>query len=93
MPFKAMTRQQVLDLYFVEARAKLIDLGAFIDRVERANGEEDFRMKAFRAALSELAAADSHKAKRVLLTFSDPTTEPIPAATTKAACGAWPGAK
>ena len=86
-----MTRQQVLDLYFLDARARLIDLGAFIDRVERATGPEDFRMKAFRAALAELSKGDTHKAKRVLLAFSDPTTEPIPAATTKAACGAWPG--
>jgi hypothetical protein len=28
-----------------------------------------------------------------LLTLSDPTTDPIHAATTKAACGAWPGTK
>ena len=88
-----MTRQQVLDLYFMENRAKLVDLGAFIDRVERAMGEEDFRMKAFRQALAELSKGDTQKAKRVLLSFSDPTAEPIPAATTKAACGAWPGTK
>ncbi|MST94716.1 MAG: hypothetical protein EXS33_05540 [Pedosphaera sp.] len=88
-----MTRQQVLDLYFIEARAKLIDLGAFLDRVERAAGEEDFRMTAFRAALGELSQGETSKARRVLLSFSDPTTEPIPAATTKAACGAWPGTK
>jgi hypothetical protein len=88
-----MTRQQVLDLYFMEARAKLIDLGAFIDRVERAAGEDDFRMKAFRAALAELSKGETHKAKRVLQSLSDPTTEPILAATTKAACGAWPGTK
>ena len=88
-----MTRQQVLDLYFVDARARLIDLGAFIDRVERASGEEDFRMRAFRQALAELSKGDTQKAKRVLLSFSDPTPEPIPAATTKAACGAWPGTK
>ena len=86
-----MTRQQVLDLYFMDARAKLIDLGAFLDRVERAPGGEDFRMKAFRAALAELSAGDPDRARRVLLSLSDPTTEPIPAATTKAACGAWPG--
>jgi hypothetical protein len=85
-----MTRQQVLDLDFMEARAKLIDLGAFMDRVERATGQEDFRMAAFRAGLAELAKAQPHKAKSVLLSLSDPTTEPIPAATTKAACGAWP---
>jgi len=86
-----MTRQQVLDLYFMEARAKLIDLGAFIDRVERATGQEDFRMAAFRAALAELDKQQPQKARNVLLALSDPTTEPIPAATTKAACGAWPG--
>ena len=77
----------------MEARAKLIDLGAFIDRVERSTGDEDFRMKAFRAALAELSQGETSKARRVLLSFSDPTTEPIPAATTKAACGAWPGMK
>jgi hypothetical protein len=88
-----MTRQQVLDLYFMEARAKLIDLGAFIDRVERAAGDDDFRMKGFRAALAELSKGEAHKAKRVLQSLSDPTTEPILNATTKAACGAWPGTK
>jgi hypothetical protein len=31
-----MTRQQVLDLYFMENRAKLIDLAAFLDRLARA---------------------------------------------------------
>jgi hypothetical protein len=87
-----MTRQQVLDLYFMDARSKLIDLAAFIDRVERANGEDDFRMKALRTALKDLSDGGKEKAKQVLLTFSDPTTEPIAAATTKAACGAFPGA-
>jgi hypothetical protein len=84
-----MTKQEVLDLYFLEARAKLIDVGAFLDRVERAAGAEDFRLRAFRQALSELSAAQPDKARRLLLAFSDPTTEPIPAATTKAAAGAY----
>jgi len=84
-----MTRQQVLDLYFMEARSKLIDLAAFLDRLERAEGDDDFRLKAFRLALSELSQGETHKVKRVLMTLSDPTTEPIAAATTKAACGAF----
>ena len=88
-----MTRQQTLDLYFMEARFKLIELAAFIDRVERSEGEDDFRMKAFRLALSELGKGNKEKAKSVLMTLSDPTTEPIAAATTKAATGAWPGTK
>ena len=88
-----MTRLQVLDLYFMDARARLIDLAAFMDRVERASGPEDFRMKAFRNALAELSKGEPVRAKNVLLSLSDPTTEPIAAATTKAACGAWPGTK
>ncbi len=86
-----MTRQQILDLYFLEARSKLIDLGAFLDRVERSTGPEDFRLAAFRKALTELGQGGADKAKRVLLAFSDPTREPIPAATTKSACGAYGG--
>ena len=46
-----MTRQQTLDLYFMEARSKLIDLAAFLDRVDRGTGEPDFRLEAFRQAL------------------------------------------
>jgi len=88
-----MTRQQVLDLYFMDARSKLIDLAAFLDRLDRADGEADFRLAGFRKALAELDKNQPDRAKGVLLALSDPTTEPIPAATTKAACGAWPGTK
>jgi hypothetical protein len=88
-----MTRQQVLDLYFMDARSKLIDLAAFLDRVQRADGAADFRLEAFQAALTELTRNKPDRARQVLLAFSDPTTEPIAAATTKAACGAWPGPK
>ena len=84
-----MTRQQILDLYFVDARFKLIDLAAFIDRVERAEGEEDFRMQAFRQALAELGSGNREKARQVLLAFSDPTTEPIEKAAGKGAVGAF----
>jgi len=86
-----MTRQQVLDLYFMDARSKLIDLAAFIDRVEHAQGKEDFRMTSFRKALAQVMQPQPDKAKQVLLALSDPTTEPIATATTKAACGAWAG--
>ena len=86
-----MKRQQVLDLYFMEARSKLIDLAAFLDRVDRATGEGDFRIKALRKAFRVLSEKRPQRAKRVLLALSDPTRAPIPKATTKAACGAWAG--
>jgi hypothetical protein len=85
-----MTRQQVLDLYFMDARCKLIDLAAFMDRVERGTGAEDFRLEAFRKALDALRA-NGGRAEKVLLAFSDPTTDPIPSANIKGACGAYPG--
>ena len=75
----------------MEARAKAIDLAAFLDRLDRAEGEADFRLSALTRALEELKRNDGSRAEHVLLSLSDPTTEPIPAATTKAACGAWPG--
>jgi hypothetical protein len=86
-----MNRQQVLDLYFLDARCKLIELAAFLDRAERAEGEDDFRLEAFRRATAILSQPGPERARSVLTALSDPTTEPIPAATTKAACGAWPG--
>lgn len=85
-----MTRQQVLDLYYLDARGKLIEIAAFLDRVERATGKEDFRAKAFRKAARELGGKKPRRAEKVLLALSDPTTKPIPTATTKAACGAFP---
>jgi hypothetical protein len=86
-----MNRQQLLDLYFLEARSKLIDLAAFLDRVDNASGQADFRLGALSRAIGELQRTDGRRAEEVLLRLSDPTTEPIAAAQTKAACGAWPG--
>ena len=87
-----MTRRELLDLYFMDARSKLIDIAAFLDRLDRAEGEADFRLAAFREALKELERGEPSRARCVLLSFSDPTTEPIAAAPGKGACGAWPGA-
>jgi hypothetical protein len=87
-----MTRQQVLDLYFLDARHKLIEVAAFLDRVDRASGEADYRLHAFREALQCLATENQpDRARQVLLALSDPTLTPIPKALGKAASGAWPG--
>jgi hypothetical protein len=86
-----MTREKVIDIYFMEARAKLIDLAAFLDRVDRAPGEDDFRLKMLRQALEELSGKEVGRARRVLRSLSDPTTEPVAAAAGKGASGAWNG--
>ena len=84
-----MTRQQVLDLYFLDARHKLIEIAAFLDRAEQAKGKGDFRLDAFHAALAKLNGKKKNKAKEVLLTFSDQTTKPVAKAESKGAVGAW----
>ena len=83
------TKQQVLDQYFIEVRHKLIEVAAFLDRIDRAEGEDDYRIKAFRAALKELESNEPERAKQILLALSDPTTEPIVWAQGKSASGAW----
>jgi hypothetical protein len=85
-----MDRRELLDLYFVDARARLIDIAAFLDRLERADGGEDFRAEAFRRALKELEKPGADRARRVLMALSDATTEPIAKAPGKSACGAYP---
>jgi hypothetical protein len=85
-----MDRRQLLDLYFIDARARLIDLAAFLDRLERAGDAEDFRAEAFLRAMKELDQPGADRARRVLLALSDPTPEPVAAAPGKGACGAYP---
>ncbi len=88
-----LPRNEVVDLYFLEHRAKLLDIAAFLDRVERAApAADDFRMTALRRAGAILLDDGPEKARRVLEAFSDHTTEPIPSAgNMKGAHGAYPG--
>ncbi len=88
-----LPRNKVVDLYFLEHRAKLLDIAAFLDRVERAApAADDFRMTALRRAGAILLDEQPEKARRVLEAFSDHTTGPIPSADNmKGAHGAYPG--
>jgi hypothetical protein len=79
---------KVPDLSFMDARFKLIEIAAFLDRVQRAGQESDFRVQALKKAIAHLSGAESNRAKKVLLSFSDPSTEPIAKATMQGALGA-----
>ena len=86
-----MDRKQLLDLYFLSARASLIDLAAFLDRVDRAEGEADFRFDELKKAIAQLNDCEANRTKSVLLSLSDPTTDPVAQAPCKGAVGAWRG--
>ncbi|MDA1007587.1 MAG: hypothetical protein O2800_01095 [Planctomycetota bacterium] len=86
-----LTKEQAIDLYFMEHRAKVIDLAAFLDRIDRASGEpsKDFRISAMREAIALLLDGQSDRARRILELWSDPTENPIDKTTTKGASGTW----
>ncbi len=86
-----MNRKELLDVYFLDARAKVVDLAAFLDRLHRSEGDVDYRYQALKQALTELERDDAQCARRVLLSFSDPTAEQIEKAPATVASGAWPG--
>ncbi len=88
-----LSREEVLDAYFLEHRAKLIDIAAFLDRIGRGDPKDqtkdDFRLIALRKAIAVLADEQDHRAKRILGIFSDHTPQlPDTAKLTQAACGA-----
>ncbi|MEM0896304.1 MAG: hypothetical protein AAGJ79_05400 [Verrucomicrobiota bacterium] len=84
------TKKEILDLYFMDARCKLIDLAAFLDRVDRHEGAADFRHPAFMKALASMQEPPSGKsrAQAVLESLSDHSDEPVEAATIQFAYGA-----
>jgi hypothetical protein len=83
-----LTKQELLDLQFIGARASLIDLAAFLDRVERHEGADDYRFEALKNALPILLSNQPGRAKAVLEALSDETYEPIERATFQGAFGA-----
>lgn len=79
----------LVDLGFMDSRSKLIDLAAFLDRVQRAGQEGDFRVQALKDAIQLLSLNEPKRAQEVLLSFSDPSTAPIEKATMQGAIGAF----
>lgn len=83
------TSVNLVDLGFMDSRSKLIDLAAFLDRVQKAGQDGDFRVQALKNALALLSQDKPQRAKDILLSFSDPSTEPIAKATMQGAIGAF----
>ena len=87
-----MSRREVIDTYFLEHRAKLIDVASWLDRLDRARPESDdvdFREATFRQAIGILTDGETHRAKRILDLFSDHTDQiPQSAEGMKGAAGA-----
>lgn len=82
------TKQELLDLQFIAVRHQVVDVAAFLDRLDRHPGPPDFRLEAMKAALPILLSDRPDRARAVLEAFSDPTADPIPKAAFQGAFGA-----
>jgi hypothetical protein len=83
------SKNDILDLYFMDARHKLIDLAAYLDRLDRHDGDADFRHDAFLRALEAMQSPGNQtRAQAVLNCLSDHSTKPADQATIQFAHGA-----
>ncbi|NLE37443.1 MAG: hypothetical protein GX621_05395 [Pirellulaceae bacterium] len=75
-----LTAAEMLDREFLTFRAKLVDLAAALDRIDRAEGsvEADPRCGQLRRGLELLASPGDRRAERMQMVFSLPD-EPIAA--------------
>lgn len=72
---RPLTAPQTLNREFLEIRAKILELAASLDRLDRGDGEVDSdpRMKLVRGGLKILNdPADGDRAERLQLLFSQP---------------------
>jgi hypothetical protein len=80
----------LLDQDFIAMRARLLEIAAYLDRLDRAGGTDDFRLAAFLRAVQELSSASPDRTRRILELWSDQSRDPIEKATSKGAIGVAP---
>jgi hypothetical protein len=86
-----LTGPQVVDEYFIENRTRLLEIAAFLDRLDRVDPDcavQDFRMQVFRDAVDALGTPGD-RLNRIQMLLSDPTTEPLDRLDRKSALGAF----
>jgi hypothetical protein len=86
-----LTPRELVDEYFIENRTKILEIAAFLDRLDRADptyAARDFRMRAFTEALAALSRT-GNRLDQIQLLLSDPTTTPLDALDRKSALGAY----
>jgi hypothetical protein len=87
-----LTPTQLVDEYFVENRNRVLEVAAFLDRIDRADpavAASDFRMQVFVDAIASLTTAGPDRLAHIQMLLSDPTTEPLAELDRKGAVGAF----
>jgi hypothetical protein len=83
-----------LERDFLAFRSTILELAAFLDRIDRYEGGEaargDFRYRALMTVLDHIIAGRGDRVDQILKLLSDPTPEPVVDITPPArAVGAW----
>ncbi len=69
-----LSQQALIDEFFIEHRVHVLEIAAFLDRMDRAtnrNAEGEFRYMAFKRAVAELVTTDPGRVERVQMILSD----------------------
>lgn len=82
---------QLVDEYFIENRNRIIEVAAFLDRLDRADPSvrQDFRVRVLSDALRIVSSDSPNRVREIQMLMSDPTVEPLPALDRKGAVGAY----
>ena len=91
-----LTASQLVDEYFIETRNRIIEVAAFLDRLDRVDpavAGTDFRMEALRDAIEVLSSGPGGRVRQIQMLMSDPTEEPLASLDRKGAVGAFDRSK
>ena len=91
-PSCPLTQRELIDEFFIEYRAQVLAVAAFLDRLDRAarrDAEGEFRYEAFRKAVAALASEEGERAKRVQMILSDPRLDLLEERDQQSAFGAF----
>lgn len=86
-----LTPGALVDEYFIENRNRVLEIAAFLDRLDRADPaiRSDFRVQALREAIALLTTSSTSRVEQIQILLSDPRTDPLPALDRKGAVGAF----
>ena len=86
-----LTGPEIVDEYFIENRTRVLELAAFLDRLDRVDPKQaadDFRMQALTEAVEALRGPGD-RLMRIQMLLSDPTIAPLDRLDRKSALGAF----
>jgi hypothetical protein len=88
-----MTGEDILSAYFLENRARLLEIASFLDRIDRSEQsgsvKQNYRYRAFMKALERLSGTLGKRTWALHMIFSDLSSEPIESGSGLKASGAW----